>query len=104
MNNYYLKKNDLIDLNELVFLQALENYTLFHLKDGSKVISSLTLKRHQEKLSDRDFLRVNRSMIINVLFINSIVFKKDTHFVCLQNGNEIKVSRRRASALAHLAS
>ena len=76
MNNYYLKKNDLIDLNELVFLQALENYTLFHLKDGSKVISSLTLKRHQEKLSDRDFLRVNRSMIINVLFINSIVFKK----------------------------
>lgn len=104
MDYYYLKKNDSVDLNQLVLLEALENYTLFHLKDGSKVISSLTLKRHQENLSDRSFLRVNRSMLINAQFINSIILKKDTHFICLDNGKEIRVSRRRRDTLADLAS
>ena len=48
MEYYYLKKNDAVELSQLIFLEALENYTLFHLCDGTKVISSLTLKRHQE--------------------------------------------------------
>ncbi|MCP9762259.1 LytR/AlgR family response regulator transcription factor [Lacihabitans soyangensis] len=104
MDFYYLKKNDSVDLSQLVFLEALENYTLFHLIDGSKVISSLTLKRHQENLLHKSFLRVNRSMMINALFVDSIVLKKDTHYICLQNGKEIRVSRRRRDTLADLAS
>ena len=104
MDYYYLKKNDSVDLNQLVLLEALENYTMFHLSDGTRLISSLTLKRHQENLLNKSFYRVNRSMLINAQFINSIVLKKDTHYICLQNGKEIRVSRRRRDTLADLAS
>lgn len=104
MEYYYLKKNDSVDLTQLVLLEALENYTLFHLSDGSRVISSLTLKRHQEKLTSKRFIRVNRSMLINPKFINSIILRNDTHFICLENGKEIRVSRRRIDTLDHLAS
>ncbi|HLO46040.1 MAG TPA: LytTR family DNA-binding domain-containing protein [Leadbetterella sp.] len=104
MEFYYLKKNDSVDLTRLVLLEALENYTLFHLSDGTKIISSLTLKRHQEKLTEKRFLRVNRSMLINPQFIDSIILKNDTHFICLEDGKEIRVSRRRRDTLAHLAS
>ena len=104
MDNYYLKKNDLVDLDQLIFLEALENYTLFHLNDGTKVISSLTLKRHEEKLSGRNFLRVNRSMLINSQFINSVILQKDKHFICLLNGHLIKVSRRRMDTILEWAS
>ncbi len=104
MDYYYLKKNDSVDLNDLMYLEATINYTVFYLSDGSKTISSLTLKRHQEKLTDKSFFRVNRSTLINTQFITSIVQKNNTHFICLQNGKEIKVSRRRQNTLAHLAS
>lgn len=104
MEYYYLKKNDAVELSQLIFLEALENYTLFHLCDGTKVISSLTLKRHQENLSNNKFLRVNRSMLINSQFIVNIILKKDTHFIRLRDGKEIRVSRRRIDTLVDLAS
>ncbi|AWV98901.1 LytR/AlgR family response regulator transcription factor [Arcticibacterium luteifluviistationis] len=102
--NYYIKRNDLVETNNVVLLEALENYTLFHLKDGSKIISSLTLKRHQEKLELEPFVRVNRSMIINTNFVQKILCKNDTNFICLKNGKEVKVSRRRQATLGQLAS
>jgi two-component system, LytTR family, response regulator len=99
MEFYNVKRNDTIDLNELVFLEAKENYTLFHFKDGSSTISSSTLKRHQEKLVNESFLRVNRAIMINTLYINTIIYKKDTPYVALESGQEIRVSRRRRDVL-----
>jgi DNA-binding LytR/AlgR family response regulator len=102
MELYNLKRNDSIDLNELVFLEAKENYTMFHFKDGSRSISSSTLKRHQENLVNESFLRVNRAIMVNTLYINSIIFKKDTPYVFLESGQEIRVSRRRRDVLPDL--
>lgn len=104
MENYYIKRNDTIELDHIVLLEALENYTLFHLKDGSKVISSTTLKRHQENLVIRTFLRVNRSTLINADFVKSVYLKNDVNFVKLKTGQEIKVSRRRRDTLELLQS
>ncbi|MCP9768218.1 LytTR family transcriptional regulator [Lacihabitans sp. LS3-19] len=104
MEYYYLKKNDAVEISQLVLLEAIENYTLFHLNDGSKLISSSTLKRHQENLCNSKFLRVNRSMLINSQFIVNTILKKDTHFIRLQNGKEIRVSRRRVDTIVDIAS
>lgn len=102
--NYYLKRNDSIQTEKVMLLEALENYTLFHLNDGRKIISSLTLKRHQEKLEIEFFVRVNRSTIINKNFVKKILLKDRTNFIRLKNGKEIKVSRRRQDTLSQLAS
>lgn len=102
--NYYLKRNDSIETEKVMLLEALENYTLFHLNDGRKIISSRTLKRHQEKLEIEFFVRVNRSTIINKSFVKQVLLKDDTNYICLKNGKEIKVSRRRQGTLRQLAS
>lgn len=90
-------------LEEVILLEAMENYTMFHLLDGKKIVSSLNLKKHQEKLND-DFIRVNRSMLVNVKFIMNTYCKDHTNYLRLRNGNEIKVSRRRQDTLLSIAS
>lgn len=104
MGNYYIKRNDTVELDHIVLLQALENYTLFHLKDGSKVISSTTLKRHQENLAICDFLRVNRSTLINCNFVKSVFLRNDVNYIKLKTGQIIQVSRRRRDTLMNLVS
>lgn len=99
MDYYYLKRNDCVELNRIVLLEALENYTLFHLKDGSKIISSLTLKRHQENLAVCDFLRVNRSTLINSQFVKSVFLRNDVNYIKLKTGQTVQVSRRRRDTL-----
>ncbi|MCR9063535.1 MAG: LytTR family transcriptional regulator [Cytophagales bacterium] len=104
MEYYNIKRNDFVRLNSVIYLEAQENYTLFHLKDGSSVISSTTLKRHEERLSLNVFLRVNRSTLVNSAFVKKVTKKDQTNFVKLKNGLEIKVSRRRRDTLDLIAS
>jgi hypothetical protein len=37
--------------------------------------------------------------MINTLYINTIIYKKDTPYVALESGQEIRVSRRRRDVL-----
>lgn len=102
--NYYLKRKDAVSLSDVLYLEALENYTRFHLSDGSSVISSLTLKHHQEKLSSETFLRINRSTLVNTDHVKNVFLKDEVKFVMLNSGQEIKVSRRRQDTLLNLVS
>jgi two-component system LytT family response regulator len=102
MNDYYIKQNNAVLINDLVYLQALENYTCFHFKDGSSLISSYTLKKHESALPGFTFLRVNRSTIINSNYVRKVVNKNRTNFIRMKNGLEIRVSRRRQESLENL--
>lgn len=104
MEDYYIKRNDSVRFDRIILLQAIKNYTMFYLKDGSKIISSLTLKRHEAEFSKRTFLRVNRSTLINPSFVKNVINKNDTNFVKMKNGLKIRVSRRRQDTLASLLS
>jgi DNA-binding LytR/AlgR family response regulator len=95
MENYYIKRKDFLPTAEIAFLEAAINYTLIYLYDGKKVISTRTLKRHEECLKGTHFLRVNKSYLLNVFFIESYFQKNESSFVRLKNGKEIQVSRRR---------
>ncbi|AWV98030.1 LytR/AlgR family response regulator transcription factor [Arcticibacterium luteifluviistationis] len=100
---YFIKKNNYVNIRHVILLQGIENYTLFHLEDGSKIMSSHTLKRHQEKLANEAFLRVNRSTLVNTSFVQKVQTKNAVRFIHLTDGKEIKVSRRRQGTLRQLA-
>ena len=99
MINYYIKQNNPVSIREVVYLKDIENYTRFHFKDGSSFISSTTLKKHESALPELTFLRVNRSTLINAIYIKKIVNKNRTNFIRMKNGMEIRVSRRRQQSL-----
>ncbi len=60
-----------IKVDELLFVQADDNYTRFYTLKKQYFISS-TLKKVSEKLSGDPFIRIHRSYIINVNFIDRI--------------------------------
>jgi DNA-binding LytR/AlgR family response regulator len=64
---------------EMQYLESDLNYTVIALRNGQKIMSSTTLKKIERRLhSFKNFIRINRSTIINLDFVES---KQDNHFI-----------------------
>jgi two-component system LytT family response regulator len=93
--NFVMLKKQKLFSTDIMYLKADTNYTDFFLKDGRKVTSSFTLKHHQADERLKDFLRVNKSYLVNRNYINECRTIQREIMIYLINGDEIKVSRRR---------
>ena len=76
---------------DILMLTADINYTYVHLVCGKVYIVTKTIKRFEEMLKGQGFIRVNRSVIVNVLFIVNHTGKE----IKLTNGEVIKIPRRK---------
>jgi len=62
---------------DLLFVEALKDYVVIHTRKESYTIHS-TMKEIERKLSDRRFMRVHRSYIVNLNSIESIKYSNIT--------------------------
>jgi two-component system, LytTR family, response regulator len=81
-------------LKDIVRLEGVRNYTLIHLRDGSTMLSSRTLKVYQTVLSDVGFVRVHRAHLINLQCMNHYD-ELDLTFAVMQNKDHITIARRK---------
>ena len=65
-----------IDLNEIEFIESLEDYIRIHLTSGKPVLSLTPLKRVLQKLPSEKFQRVHRSYIVSVNKIKGVNNKR----------------------------
>ena len=73
-DSFFVKeKHELIRLRyrDIFFAEAMDNYTRLHTGKGKFVLSQ-TLKSVVERLSDQGFLRVHRSYLVNLRYIDLI--------------------------------
>lgn len=73
-NKLFVKNNqDLIAINpeEIIYVEADDNYSKVHTEKGYHVISH-TLKKVEEKLTSRGFIRIHKSYLINFEKIDTI--------------------------------
>jgi two-component system LytT family response regulator len=84
-----------IVINEVVYLKAESNYTVFYFENGRKYVSGYTLKHNAEKLNLIEFHRVNRAYLLNPKFIETIEVDGRITTVLMSNGTKTNVSRRR---------
>jgi DNA-binding LytR/AlgR family response regulator len=63
--------------DDLLFVEALKDYVVIHTRKESYTIHS-TMKEIERKLSDRRFIRVHRSYIVNFNAIESIKYSNIT--------------------------
>ncbi len=90
---------EVLDINDIVFCKADDNYTEIHLANSKKLVSK-TLKYFQEALAEYTFARIHKSYLVNVNAITK--YKKGKGgSVIVSNGKEILVS---ASQKANLLS
>ncbi|WP_025741535.1 LytR/AlgR family response regulator transcription factor [Aquimarina pacifica] len=89
----------MVNLNDVIKCEADNNYALFFLSNGKKLLASNTLKYYDELLSHKGFFKVHRSCLINVKHISSI-YKKEA--IILNTKEKIMVSQRNKSNLSDL--
>lgn len=88
---------EVLDVNDIVFCKADDNYTEIHLANSKKLVSK-TLKYFQVVLSDYTFARIHKSYLVNVNAITK--YKKGKGgSVVVSNGKEILVSASQKSNL-----
>jgi two-component system LytT family response regulator len=85
-------------IKDILRVEAMSNYATFFTLNKQKVIVSKPLKEFEEALIPHNFLRVNRSHLINLNYINR--YKKgDGGVLTLQDGYEVEVSPQRKCEL-----
>ena len=83
-----------IKTEDIIYLEAIANYTKFHLAANIKYTVSKTLKEFEDMLPEESFLRIHNSYIINLNFAEKYI-RGDGGQVILSNGIMLDVSKRK---------
>lgn len=78
-------------LSNIVLVKAESNYSFIYLNDGSKIFTSRTLKHWQNFFNDQSLVRIHRSYLINLSFVELI--DKKSKGITLSNGIELACAR-----------
>jgi two-component system LytT family response regulator len=83
-----------VKIADIVFCEADNNYTKFHLADGKTKMVSRTLKEYEIMLEGQNFYRIHKSYLANMAHLTRVV-KADGMSIFMSNGKELPVSLRR---------
>ena len=86
-----------IELNEIVFVEASNNYSKLVLTDKRIFTISKTLKDVQDVLEESHFLRVHRQYIINLNHIKQ--FNRNDGILTMDNGDHLPIARNQKDRL-----
>jgi two-component system LytT family response regulator len=84
----------LVNVAEVIYLQADDNYTVFHLVGDRKIIATRTLGEFEKILEGTEFLRIHKSTIINLNFLAGYSSFQG-NFAELKDGSRLDISRRK---------
>jgi len=91
----------MITLNRIVYCEANGNYSVFHLSNGNTYMLANTLKSVSQKLKEHGFFVIDRSYMVNLMYIKSLTIERKTK-VLLDGDAELKVARNRKTELMGL--
>jgi two-component system, LytTR family, response regulator len=79
---------------DIIYLEALSNYTNFYLMNNKKITVAKTLKDFEDLLPSSIFIRIHHSYIININCIEKYI-KGDGGQALMKNGVYLDVARRK---------
>lgn len=83
----------IIPLDKILFLEAADDYVKVHTKE-KYFLKYQTMARFEQQLPAQQFIRIHRSYIVNVSFVNKIeLLEKEQYTVLLNNGQNVPVSK-----------
>ena len=87
-----------VELKNVLYCEADNNYTWFYVANGQKYLVSKTLRDIQDTLEERNFLRVSRQHLINLDHIAKFM-KGEGSYVIMTDGQSITVARSQKEKL-----
>lgn len=80
-------------IEQIQWIDAAGDYMCVHAQDGTHIMRR-TMKELIDDLDPKKFVRVHRSAIVNINFVNKLISHiSGEYHVVLHNGTELKVSR-----------
>jgi two-component system LytT family response regulator len=83
-----------IEVPDIIYCRAYNNYTIFHLKENKKICVCKSLTEYEILLEHNDFMRVHKSFLINLHHIKEYR-RGEGGVVIMSNKEEIEISRRK---------
>ena len=85
----------IVDFSEIFYIKGDDNISTIYLSKKRKITISKTLKYFEGELN-ASFIRIHKSYILNLKFAIKII-SKEMHFIELEDGTQLPVSRRNLS-------
>jgi len=85
---------DIVDINDIMYIEALDSYSKLKLKGNQSYVASKSLKDFEELLTEKGFYRIHKSYLINIRHMIKIV-KGISASVIMTNGTSIPISARK---------
>jgi len=86
-----------VNTKDIIKCSSEGNYTTFYLNNKQKIVISKTLKEYDNLLSDYGFLRIHRSHLININYIEK--YSKENSILYMKDNSQIPVSYRKKDEL-----
>jgi two-component system LytT family response regulator len=91
-----IKKNGkihVISTSDIHYIESEDDYVMIYTNDG-KYLKQQTMKYFENHLDQKQFVRVHRSYIANISYIERIEpYEKSNYILILKDGNKVPVSR-----------
>lgn len=85
---------EVVEAEAVLYCEAADNFTRFHLQSGDKYLICRKLKFYEELLVVRGFCRIHRSTLINLAYVQRYI-KGKGGTVVLKNGKALSVAQSR---------
>ena len=86
---------------DIAYVYLFHGYTIVVLKNGTNEVIDLPIDAMEKFLSDYQFFRTHRSVLVNLLKINELEIRNNQLLIKMR-GHELPVSRRRRKKLLEL--
>ena len=90
-----------LPVTEIIYLKSNKNYTHIVCKNQKVLLSTKTIKYHEEKLPSILFFRIHHGFLINLHHLTSIKKQSDL-IACMSNGDSIPISARKKKDVLNL--
>jgi two-component system, LytTR family, response regulator len=91
----------IVQVKEIMYLQADSNYTILHLSGLNKIVATRTLGEFEKLLDNPMFYRIHKSTIINMNFLKAYSSYQG-NFAELSDGTRLSISRRKLNEFRDL--
>ncbi|MBK6266309.1 response regulator transcription factor [Marivirga sp. S37H4] len=92
---------EFIKVEDIVYAQSQNNYSLLFLSDGEKLLFSKTLKDVENTLKKYYFIRIHQSYLINPNYMKKYL-KNDGGSVLMENGKALPISQSKKESIVSL--
>jgi two-component system LytT family response regulator len=86
-------KMHVIPVNKIRYIEASEDYVMIN-AESSRHLKAQTMRYYETHLEPSQFVRIHRSYIVNVNFVERLEpYDKDTYVAIMTEGQRLKISR-----------